>query len=90
MNEYSAYFRFFSRIKQNCVWHGDLTGYYFTKTQKPDYAKKHLPFPQKYATLYPKHYFKSGMAISGAYLSNSKSFHDIKEIHAFILSTHYQ
>ena len=33
--------------------------------------------------------FQPGMAISAAYLSNIKSFHYIKEIHAFILSIHY-
>ena len=37
-------------------------------------AKFYLPFLQKYATLYTKHYFKSGMAFRGTYLSNISFF----------------
>jgi hypothetical protein len=37
-------------------------------------VKKYLPFLQKYATLYTKHYFKSGMAVRAAYLSNIRFF----------------
>ena len=36
--------------------------------------KKYLPFLRKYATLYTKHHFKSGMAVGAAYLSNIRFF----------------